>query len=103
MLVISWLLEREYRQHRALDAELPTTYTKWLASLNNRLQQDADDTNRRIIKMVIHPAEMERWAHREGRQVNERARSDYAALMWRMEEARSHAGHAIASSRRRPA
>ena len=40
MLVISWLLEREYRQHRALDAELPTTYTKWLGSLNNRLQQD---------------------------------------------------------------
>jgi hypothetical protein len=92
VLVISWLLEREYRQHRALDAEVPTTYTKWLGSLNNRLQQDVNEKNQRIIKMVIHPAEIERWARREGRQVNERARSDYAALMWRLEEARSHSG-----------
>jgi hypothetical protein len=90
--VVSWLLEREYRQHRALDAELPVTYTKWLASLDKRLRQEADETNRRIIKVVIHPAEIETWARREGHEVNERARSDYAALMWRTETSRRLAG-----------
>ena len=42
MLVVSWLLEREYRQHRALDPALPLTYTKWLAA-TDRLQQEADE------------------------------------------------------------
>jgi hypothetical protein len=32
MVVVSWLLQREYRQHRALDPALPLTYTKWLAT-----------------------------------------------------------------------
>jgi hypothetical protein len=91
--VVSWLLEREYRQHRGLDAELPTTYSKWLDSLDKRLQQEADEpTPRRIVKMVIHPAEIERWGRREGRQVNERARSDYADLMWHIANARRRAG-----------
>jgi hypothetical protein len=64
VLVVSWLLEREYRQHRTLDADLPATYTKWLANLDKRLQQEADEANRRIIKMVVHPAEIENWARR---------------------------------------
>jgi hypothetical protein len=84
VLVVSWLLKREYRQHRVLDAELPPTYSKWLASLDKRLQQEASEMNRRIIKVVIHPAEIETWARREDRQMNERARSNYAVLMWRM-------------------
>jgi hypothetical protein len=106
VLVVSWILEREYRQHRVLDAELPATYTKWLASLDKRLRQEADEPNRRIIKMVIHPAEIETWARREGREVNERTRSDYAALMWRAADARRRAGRdkaAVASSRKRAA
>jgi hypothetical protein len=98
VLVVSWILEREYRQHRVLDAELPATYTKWLASLDQRLRQEADETNRRIIKVVIHPAEIETWARREGREVNERTRSDYAALTWRTADARRRAGREKRSS-----
>ena len=91
MLVVSWILEREYRQHRVLDAELPTTYSKWLASLDKHLQRE-DTKQERVVKVVVHPAEIETWACREGRQVNEQARSDYAALMWRTADARRRAG-----------
>ena len=96
-MVVSWLLEREYRQHRALDADLPATYTKWLASLDKRLQQEADEANRRIIKMVVHPAEIENWARRAGRQINEQARSDFVDFIWQKEE-----DHRRAGSRRTP-
>jgi hypothetical protein len=35
VLVVSWLLKREYRQHRVLDAELPRpTLNGWQASIN---------------------------------------------------------------------
>ena len=105
MLVVSWILEREYRQHRVLDAELPTTYSKWLASLDRYLQRQVAKQER-IVKVVVHPAEIETWARRESRQVDEQARSDYAALMWRIAEARRRAGRenaAVASSRRRAA
>ena len=91
VLVVSWILEREYRQHRVLDDELPTTYSNWLASLDRQLQRD-DTKPERIVKVVVHPAEIETWARREGRQVNEQARSDYAALMWRTADARRRAG-----------
>jgi hypothetical protein len=56
--------------------------------------------------VVVHPAEIDTWARRESRQVDEQARSDYAALMWRIAEARRRAGRenaAVASSRRRAA
>jgi hypothetical protein len=84
MLVVSWLLEREYRQHRALDPALPLTYTKWLAT-TDRLQQETDEKRERVVKVVIHPGEIATWAYREGREVNERVRSDYAVIMWRLE------------------
>jgi hypothetical protein len=84
MVVVSWLLKREYRQHRALDPALPLTYTKWLAT-TDRLQQETDRKRERVVKVVIHPGEIATWAYREGREVNERARSDYAVFMWRLE------------------
>ena len=79
MVVVAWLLEREYRQHRALDPALPLTYTKWLAT-TDRLQQEIDEKRERVVKVVIHPGEIATWAYREGREVNERARSDYAVI-----------------------
>jgi hypothetical protein len=60
----------------------------------------------RIVKVVVHPAEIEMWARRESRRMDEQARSDYAALMWRIADARRRAGRenaAVASSRRRAA
>ena len=101
MLVVSWLLEREYRQHRALDPALPLTYTKWLAT-TDRLQQEIDEKRERVVKVVIHPGEIATWAYREGREVNERARSDYAVFMWRLETNRRLEGRdnpAMASRR----
>src|ERR1700722_877838 len=101
MLVVSWLLEREYRQHRALDPALPLTYTKWLGT-TDRLQQETDEKRERVVKVVIHPGEIATGAYREGREVNERARSDYAVFMWRLETNRRLAGRnnaAIASRR----
>ena len=104
MVVVSWLLKREYRQHRALDPALPLTYTKWLAT-TDRLQQETDEKRERVVKVVIHPGEIATWAYREGREVNERARSDYAVLMWRLETSRRLAGrhNAAMASRRNTA
>jgi hypothetical protein len=39
VLVVSWFLEREYRQHRVLDDELPATYAKWRPIVEARLQR----------------------------------------------------------------
>ena len=79
MVVAAWLLEREYRQHRALDPALPLAYTKWLVT-TDRLQQETDEKRERVVKVVIHPGEIATWAYREGREVNERARLDYAGF-----------------------
>ena len=101
MVVVAWLLEREYRQHRALDPALPLTYTKWLANID-RLQQETDKKQERVVKVVIHPGEIATWAYREGREVNERARSDYAGVLWRLETNRRLEGRnsAAMASRR---
>jgi hypothetical protein len=67
VLVVPWLLEREYRQHRALDDELPATYAKWLVTVDARLEREAGETRLRIVKVVIHPGEIETWASNTGR------------------------------------
>lgn len=92
MLVVSWLLEREYRRHRVLDDELPATYAKWLATVDTRLQREAGETRVRIVKVVVHPGEIENWARHAGRQVNEQARSDFADSLWQTEEDHRRAG-----------
>jgi hypothetical protein len=92
VLVVSWLLEREYRQHRVLDAELPTTYSRWLTNVDARLQRETGETRQRIVKVVIHPAEIETWAHHAGRQVNDGARLDFADSLWRKDDGRRRAG-----------
>ena len=92
MLVVSWLLKREYRRHRVLDDELPTTYAKWLATVDTRLQREAGETRVRIVKVVVHPGEIENWARHEGRHVNAQARADFAGLMWQKEEDRWRGG-----------
>jgi hypothetical protein len=85
MLVVSWLLEREYRLHRLLDINLPETFSRWRATVDARVQRKGCETPERIVKVVIHPGETETWARHEGRPVNEQARSDYADLLWRIE------------------
>jgi hypothetical protein len=91
VLVVSWLLEREYRQHRMLDDELPTTYREWLSSMDHLLQRKAGQAHKRTVKVVIHPGEIETWARHEGREVNEQTRSDYTHLLRRRENERRRA------------
>jgi hypothetical protein len=94
MLVVSWLLEREYRLHKLLDLNLPETFSKWRATVDARVQRKGCETPERIVKVVIHPGEIETWARHEGCPVNEQARSDYADLLWRIEADFSRAGGA---------
>jgi hypothetical protein len=94
MLVVSWLLEREYRLHRLLDINLPETFSKWRATVDARVQRKGCETPERIVKVVIHPGEIETWARHEGRPVNEQARPDYADLLWRIDADFSRAGGA---------
>jgi hypothetical protein len=53
MLVVSWLLDREYRLHRLLDINLPETFSEWLATVDASVQRKGCETYQRIVKVVI--------------------------------------------------
>jgi len=38
-----------------------------------------------VVKVVIHPGELEEWARRKGRAVSTEARTDLARTLWRAE------------------
>jgi hypothetical protein len=80
--VMPWLLEREYQQHRNLDYEgLPETFAAWREAASSPMRKD----RRRLVKVVVHPSELEEWARRRGRAVSARARSDFAERLWEAE------------------
>ena len=77
--VIPWLLEREYRQHRSLDQrDLPDRYSEWLTKLT-RVVAELAETGRRVVKMVVHPGELELWAQQSSLSVNDATRRMFAA------------------------
>ena len=85
-LVIPWLLEREYQQHRNLDYYgLPETFAVWRETAGALADQLSRVTGRRVVKVVIHPGELEEWARRTGRAVSTKMRSDFAETLWRAE------------------
>ena len=85
-LVIPWLLEREYQQHRNLDYYgLPETFEGWHETANALADQLSRVTGRRVVKVVVHPGELEEWARRKGRAVSAKVRSDFAETLWRTE------------------
>jgi hypothetical protein len=87
-LVIPWLLEREYQQHRNLDYYgLPETFGAWREAAGKLAAQLSRVTGRRVVKVVIHPGELEEWARRTGRAVSAKRRSDFAEALWRVENA----------------
>ncbi|MGC1408438.1 MAG: hypothetical protein WA864_05780 [Acetobacteraceae bacterium] len=87
-LVIPWLLEREYQQHRNLDYYgLPETFEEWRETARALADQLSRVTRRRVVKVVIHPGELEEWARRKGQAVSTQARSDFARTVWRTEAA----------------
>ncbi len=94
-LVIPWLLEREYQQHRNLDYYgLPETFEEWRETARALADQLSRVTRRRVVKVVIHPAELEEWSRRKGQAVSTQVRSDFARTVWRTEAAycRGHGG-----------
>jgi hypothetical protein len=87
-LVIPWLLEREYQQHRNLDYYgLPETFEEWREIANALADQLSRVTGRRVVKVVLHPGELEEWARRKGQAVSTKVRSDFAETLWRTESA----------------
>jgi hypothetical protein len=85
-LVIPWLLEREYQQHRNLDYYgLPETFEAWQEIASALADQLSRVIGRRVVKVVIHPGELEEWARRKGRAVSTEARTDLARTLWRAE------------------
>jgi hypothetical protein len=86
--VMPWLLEREYRQHRNLDYDgLPETFAVWreTASIAGSHVRAG---HRRVVKVIIHPGELEEWARQTGQAVSARARSDFAEMLWQVEMGR---------------
>jgi hypothetical protein len=83
--IMPWLLEREYRQHRNLDYYgLPETFAVWretacIAGYGVRARP------KRVVKVIIHPGELEEWARQTGQAVSARARSDFAEMLWQAE------------------
>jgi hypothetical protein len=107
--VVPWLLEREYRQHRLLDSELPATFAAWRAAAGARLEREGCELSTRTVKMVVHPAEVEAWAQRVRCEIDDTARSDLARLLWQAEanslqaaRARAHRQRSISSCRSQP-
>ena len=87
-LVIPWLLEREYQQHRNLDYYgLPETFEEWRETASVLADQLSRVTRRRVVKVVIHPGELEEWARRKGQAISAQMRSDFARAVWRTEAA----------------
>jgi hypothetical protein len=85
-LVIPWLLEREYQQHRNLDYYgLPEAFDEWREAASALADQLSRVTGRRVVKVVIHPGELEEWARRKGGAVSANVRLDFAETMWRTE------------------
>lgn len=85
-LAIPWLLEREYQQHRNLDYYgLPETFEAWQEVASALADQLSRVTRRRVVKVMIHPGELEEWARRKGRAVSTEVRTDFARTLWQAE------------------
>ena len=86
--VMPWLLEREYRQHRNLDYNgLPETFAVWRETANIAGYR-VRARHRRVVKVIIHPGELEEWARQTGQAVSARTRSDFAQMLWQAEFSR---------------
>jgi hypothetical protein len=84
IVIVPWLLEREYRQHRALDPTgLPKTFDAWRKEAQAHAIGLARLRVRRVVQVVIHPGELEAWARQAGRPVDDEARFNFAEIVWR--------------------
>ena len=61
--VVPWLVEREYQQHKNLNYEvLPETFAAWREKADAGANRLAHAHSERVVKVVIHPRELEDWA-----------------------------------------
>jgi hypothetical protein len=87
VVIIPWLLEREYRQHRGLDPTgLPKTFVSWRKEAQARAVRMARLRVGRVVRVVIHPGELEAWARHAERPVDDEARFNFAEIVWRRGE-----------------
>jgi hypothetical protein len=86
-VVIPWLLPREYRQHRILDPDgLTPTFKGWHAVAIRQATREARAGRRpRIVKVVIHPAELEAWSRETGCRIDGQTRADFLEMVWQAE------------------
>ena len=84
VVVIPWLLEREYQQHLRLDPTgLPKTFIAWRKEAQARAAKMTRLRVGRVVRMVIHPGELDAWACQAGRPVDDEARFKLAEIVWR--------------------
>jgi hypothetical protein len=86
IVIIPWLLEREYRQHRGLDPTgLPKTFVAWGKGAQTRARMARLRVGR-VARVIIHPGELEAWARQAERPVDDEARFNFAEIVWRRGE-----------------
>ena len=87
VVIIPWLLEREYQQHRGLDLTgLPKTFVAWRKEAQARAAKMTRLRVGRVVRVVIHPGELEAWARHAERPVDDEARFNFAEIVWRRGE-----------------
>jgi hypothetical protein len=84
IVVIPWLLEREYPQHRRLDPTgLPKTFVEWRNAAQARAARMTRLSVGCVARVVIHPSELETWARQAGYPIDDDARFSFAEIVWR--------------------
>ena len=82
-------MEREYQQHRNLGYDLlPETFAEWRKMASARAEHFARARSERVVKVIIHPRELDEWAQQTGRVVDDKARSVFARMLWQAEAER---------------
>lgn len=80
--IVPWLLQREYAQHRSIDAGLPLDFRDWRDEQRRKVSRLKRANGRHVVRMVIHPDELAAWSRQTGRRLNEETRTALAEELW---------------------
>jgi hypothetical protein len=81
--VVPWLLKREYKAHRILDpVGLPEIFETWRERQQHKVDRLAKLSLGRIVKLVIHPKELQAFAQQNALVVDEKTRTLFAEELW---------------------
>ena len=83
-VTVPWILGREYAQHRSLDPDgLPERFEDWCTAQKRICGMLAEVLRQRVVRVVIRPRELESWAMRHGVAIDDGARAQLAADLWK--------------------